>query len=201
MPRSVDIALAAVLAAGTGCATVSPPPPAVIMAGARSSLSYSARLRVTLKGPGLRGRTQALVGFRRPDALRVEIPGSAGARLVAVSREGTVTAVFPGEGAVFRGPASPEALESLLGVALSPPEIMDLLVGTRPTPVRTYDAKWGASLPREITATLADGTRLEVVVEEAEAGGVLPAAAFEEPPSPGYRSIGAAEARGLWSGR
>jgi hypothetical protein len=78
---------------------------------------------------------------------------------------------------------------------------MDLLVGTAPTSVRSYGARWGASLPREVNATLADGTRLKVVVEDAEAGAAIPATAFDEPPTRGCRPISATEARGLWSGR
>ena len=143
----------------------------------------------------------ALVGFRRPDALRLEIPGPTGLRLVAVTREGAVTAVFPGDRVVFRGAATPEAFESLLGLRLSPPEVMDLLVGVAPAHARSYRARWGPSLPREVSATLADGTRLEVAVEDAEAGAALPAAAFDEPPTRGCRPISATEASGLWRGR
>jgi hypothetical protein len=199
MRRSAEIALVSALMA-VGCATARLPAPAAVDEARRTS-SYSGRLRVSLKGPGLRGRTEALVGFRRPDALRVEIPGPGGARLVAVTREGAITAVFPGERAVFRGMATREALESLLGVALLPPEVMDLLVGTQPPAARSYSAKWGASLPREIVATLADGTRVNVVVKEAESGAAIPDAAFDEPPTRGCRPITAAEARSLWSGR
>ena len=42
------------------------------------------------------------VAFRRPDALRIEIPGPPGARLMAVARGGRLTAVLPAERAVLR---------------------------------------------------------------------------------------------------
>jgi hypothetical protein len=63
------------------------------------------------------------MAFRRPDALRIEIPGPAGARLVAVVRAGRLTAVLPAERAVLESAASAAELEALLGVALRPAEI------------------------------------------------------------------------------
>jgi hypothetical protein len=55
---------------------------------------------VSVSGPEVRGRSRVLLAFRRPDALRIEIPGPAGARLVAVVRAGRLTAVLPAERAV-----------------------------------------------------------------------------------------------------
>ena len=64
-----------------------------------------------------------------------------------------------------------------------------------------YQARWGPALPRQITATLPDDTRLEVDVDEPELGPRLPAAAFDEPPHEGYRPIDAGAARDLIGGR
>lgn len=192
-------ALAALALLTGACATTPIRRPADVLARARSAPSYSARLRVSLKGPEVRARSQALVAFRRPDALRLEIPGPAGARLVAVTRDGALCAVFPGDRAVFRGRAAAPDLEALLGVALSPEEVMDLLVGTPSPRLKSYEARWGASLPREIDARLPDGARLKVRVEEADAPVDLPERAFEEPPHAGYRTIGGEEARRLWA--
>jgi len=192
--------LAAVLAL-TGCATAGVPPPQAVADRAAAASSYSARLRVTLKGPELRGRTAALLGFRRPDALRIEIPGPSGARLLAVARGESLVAVFPAERAVFRGQATAEGLEALLGIALTPAEVMDLLLGTAPARVRDYRARWGPELPREVRATLPDGGRLKATVESATLDPALPEAAFAEPEHDGYRSIDAAEARQLWGAR
>jgi hypothetical protein len=184
-----------------GCASAGLPPPQAVVERAASAVSYSGRLRVTLRGPELRGRTAVLLGFRRPGDLRIEIPGPTGARLVAVAQADALTAVFPGERAVYRGPATAAGLEALLGIALSPSEVMDLLVGTPSPAVRDYRVRWGPALPRELSATLPDGGRLKVTVETATPDAGLPEAAFAEPPHEGYRAIDAAEARRLWGAR
>lgn len=194
------IVFVAVALTAAGCATAKLPPPAVAERAAAAA-SYSARLRVTVKGPDLRARARVLVGFQRPDSLRVEVPGPVGARLVAVTREATLTAVFPGERALYEDSASAAALEALLGVRLTPSEVMDLLVGKAPASVVRYRALWGPALPRKIAATLADGTRLDISVEESEPGPSLPPAAFEAPPHEGYRRVDADEARQLWGTR
>ena len=200
MNRAALAGVALVLLA-SACATVSLPPPADVAARAREAASYSARLRVSLKGPGLRARTPALVAFRRPDGLRIEIPGPAGPRLVAVACGGRLVAVFPGERAVYAGEARASQLEALLGVALEPAEVMDLLVGVPSPRLRRYVAAWGPALPRRIEATLPDGGTLKATVEDPEMGTALLDAAFAEPPHEGYRSVDAEEARSLWSGR
>ena len=194
-------AAAAYLFSLTGCASAKLPPPQAVVQRAASAVSYSGRLRVTLRGPALRGRTAVLLGFRRPGALRIEIPGPTGARLVAVAQADALTAVFPGERAVYRGPATAAGLEELLGIALSPSEVMDLLVGTPSPSVRDYRVRWGPVLPRELQATLPDGGRLKVTVETATPDADLPEAAFVEPAHEGYRAIDAAEARRLWGAR
>lgn len=191
------VVLAAALLAPAGCASSRLPPPAVAEA-ARTAPSYAARLRVSLRGPGVRGRADALIGFRRPDALRLEVPGPAGARLLAVASAGVLTAVFPSERAWTRGPATAEGVEALLGVGLSPAELMDLLVGVRPPRLVSYEARWGGALPRSLSASLPDGTRLTARVEDAEAGPPLRPEAFAEPRHEGYRRVDLAEARDLW---
>lgn len=182
------------------CASAGLPGPGVAER-ARGASTYSASLRASLRGPELRGRTRVLLAFRRPDALRLEIPGPTGARLVAVAREGRLVAVFPAERAVFEGPATPAALDALVGVALSPEELIDLLVGVPSSRLRSYRARWGPELPREILAELPDGSRLVARVDEAEADTELPAAVFAPPPHGGYRAIDADEARRLWGSR
>ncbi len=183
------------------CASVPTPPPAGVAERAREARSYTASLRVSLHGPGLRALARVLVAFERPDALRLEVPGPAGARLVAVTRGGALAAVFPAERAVFMGRATAADLDALLGVALSPDEVIDLLVGVPSARLRAYKAEWGPALPRAIEATLPDGSRLKATVEDAEAGVALPARAFEEPPHEGYRQVDASEARRLWGAR
>jgi hypothetical protein len=154
-----------------------------------------------VKGADLRGRSRVLLAFRRPDSVRIEIPGPAGARLVAVIRGGRLTAVLPGERAFLESAATAEELESLLGVALEPAELMDVLVGKAPPGLRDYRAHWGEALPRRVEAVLEDGTRLDARVDDAEKDVDLPAAAFDPPPHPGYRPVSAEEARRLLGGR
>ncbi len=182
------------------CASAGLPGPGVAES-ARAATTYSASLRASLRGPDLRGRTRVLLAFRRPDALRLEIPGPTGARLVAVAGHGRLVAVFPAERAVFESEATPAALDALVGVALSPEELIDLLVGVPSPRLRSYRARWGPTLPREIEAELPDGSRLVAKVDEAEADSPLPAAAFAPPPHEAYRSIDADEARRLWGSR
>jgi hypothetical protein len=189
------------LAGVGGCATGGLPPPPDAAARAAATHSYSGRLRVSLRSPTFRARAGVLIAFARPDALRIEVPGPGGARLVAVTRDGRLTAVFPGERAVFKGAASPAELEALLGVPLAPPEVIDLLLGVPSPRLRRYDARWGPDLPRRIEATLPDGGQLRLNVEEAERGAEISPAAFADPPHEGYRAVDVEEARTLWSGR
>ena len=142
-----------------------------------------------------------LIAFRRPGGVRLEIPGSAGARLVAVVRGDRMTAVFPAHRAVLEGTSTAADFDALLGIALTPDELMDVLVGVAPPRLRSYRAGWGEQLPERIEAVLPDGTRLKATVDEAEIGLALPAAAFEFPPHPGYRQVDATEARRLLGGR
>jgi hypothetical protein len=193
--------LAATLGAA-GCAASLAVPPVAVVETARTVPTYSARLGVTLRGPELRARTPVLLAFRRPDALRIEIPGPAGARVIAVAAGDRLWAVFPSERALYSGAARPADLESLLGVALAPSEIMDLLTGVANPRLRSYRARWGAAFPRQVEATLPDGARLKATVEEVEAPATaLGPTAFTEPPHEGYRAVTIDEARSLWSGR
>ncbi len=195
-PRA--LALLAALLAGA-CAGLGRPAAPDVAAAARASSSYAAELRVWLDGPELRARTAALVAFRRPDGLRVEIPGPAGPRLVIVARGGRLVAVFAGERAVFEGGAEPDELEKLLGIGLSPAEMMDLLVGIGSPRVSEYRVGWGPKLPGRIEAKLPDGGRLRITIKQPEAGVALRDEAFAPPPHAGYRRIDAQEARTLWS--
>jgi outer membrane lipoprotein-sorting protein len=172
-----------------------------VVESAATTRSWSGSLRVSVSGPDLRGRSRVLLAFRRPDAMRIEIPGPAGARLVAVIRGGRLTAVLPSERAFLESEATAGDLETLLGVALGPGELMDILVGTAPPGLREYRVEWGETLPRRVEARLADETRLKVTVDDAQAGLDLPDAAFAPPPHPGHRAVDGAEARRLLGGR
>lgn len=200
--RNFAAGCAAVIALAAGaCGKRWTVPDPATAAAAAATRTYSGRLHIALSGPALRARTQVLLAFERPDLLRIEVPGPTGPRLVAVARGGSLWAVFPSDRAFFSGQATEADFEALLGVALTPGEVIDLLVGLPPARLRTYEAHWRGGLPARIRATLPDGGRLTVTVDEAERGAVLPGPAFDEPPHDGYRTIAAAEARGLWRGR
>lgn len=191
---------AAVLALAA-CAPPPPPPSPEVVARAAQLRSYSSQLKVSLSGPQGRGRLRVLLAFRRPDALRIEVPGPAGARLIAVARGPDLVAVFPADRAAFLGQTSAADMDALLGVSLTPAEVMDLLVGIPPPRLRASRVRWGTTLPREVKATLPDGARLTVVVEDASGDVTIPEGAFEAPPREGYRVVDADEARELLSGR
>lgn len=189
---------ATLLVAGflAGCAGIVPPPQGALER-ARAARTYSASLRVSLQSPTLRGRARALVAFARPDSMRLELPGPTGARCIAVANGPTLVAVFPAERAVWRGAATAEEMEALLGVRLSAAELMDVLVGVGGPQLRSYRASWGEAVPRRLEATLHDGSRFTAVVESADLGPDLPPAAFDEPQTAGFRSVPPGEARRL----
>jgi len=205
MPRIAaslrGLALAALAGALAGCASAPPSPPERTFARALAVRSYSAEVAVRLKGSGLRARTRALVAFDRPGNLRIEVPGPGGARFVLVARDEELSAAFPAERAVYRGGTTAAEVEALLGIALEPSEIMGLLLGSGADRLVSYRVWWGEQLPARIEARLEDGTRVDLRVSHAEADVPLPAAAFEELPTSGYRVVTAPEARRLWAGR
>jgi hypothetical protein len=194
------VALAVLALQAAACASARLPTPE-IASRARASTTYSASVRFSVSGPELRARGRAVLAFERPDRLRVEVPGPTGLRLVAVLRDGSLVAVFPADRVVFRDAATATALQALFGLSLAPGEVMDVLVGAPPSSLRSYRARWGASLPRSVDATLADGTRLELDVEAAEREIRIPEEAFEAPPHDAYRDVDAREARSLWGSR
>jgi hypothetical protein len=193
--------LAVIAAALHACAPPPPPPSPEVVARAAAARSYSGQLKVSLSGPQGRGRLRVLLAFRRPDGLRIEVPGPTGARLIAVARGDELTAVFPGDRAAFVGRTTAADMDALLGVALTPAEVMDLLVGAAAPRLRDHRVRWGPVLPRDIRGTLEDGARLRVVVEDASLDVSLPEAAFAAPPREGYRLVDADEARDLLAGR
>jgi hypothetical protein len=180
------------------CATAVRVPPPDVAAHARDATSYSATVRVDLRGPDIRGRARVFVGLERPDALRIELPGPTGPRLLAVARGDVLVAVFPGDRAVFTSPATAAEMESLLGVALTPGELFDLLVGRSPARLLRYEALWGASLPREVRAAFPGGARLTARIEDAEMNPSFGPGVFEPPAHAGFRVVDAQEARNLW---
>jgi hypothetical protein len=163
-------------------------------------MDYSAAVRIKLSGAGLRGRASTLVAFRRPDSLRVEVPGPGGLRMLAVARDGELMALFPGERAVYRADATERTFEELFGVRLAPSDVMDLLVGAQPAAATSVKVWWGTRWPERVDARIEGGGKLDMRVEDPE-GAPVPDAAFVFPDVRGYRSVGAAEARRFWGAR
>ena len=199
--RSTPGLSAAVAAASlAGCAAVTPPPREV-QDRAATAERYAASLRVSVSAGALRGRTAVLVGFERPDSLRIEIPGGVGPRLVLTARGGRLIAVFPPERAFHQGDATPERAEAILGVGLSPEEIMDLLVGRPPQRLVSCRVRWGPLAPKRVEADLPNGGRLRISADDIDLGRRFGASVFEEPPHTGYRELNEAEVRQLWGSR
>jgi hypothetical protein len=197
-PRSIGAFLAVIAAAVWigGCASQGLPSLETRMA-LQNAEGMTGRLRVSIRGPERRGHATILFGFRRPDALRIEIPGGGGVRLVVVTREGRLCAVFHSEHAVFRAPATAESVAAALTIALTPEEVMDMIAGKPPARLADRRVKWGKSCPREVSARLPDETRLKIKLEDIEATAPDPTA-FLDPAPPGFRTIDAREARSLW---
>lgn len=182
----------------TACAARFRPADPAAAARALRAQSYSGDLKLSLAGPTLRARTAVLVGFRRPDTMRIEVPGPSGARLVAVARDGKLAAVFPAHQAYFEGDATAEVLEALFGVSLTPRQVMDALLGVGGPGLSDYRVDWGSAVPARIEARLDDGARLKLEVRSADIDPALPDAAFEAPAHSGFRRVLAEEARELW---
>ncbi len=191
------VAVASLLFLG-GCARPFHPGSPTTVARAKQATTYSAEVRLTLDSPDLKARTPVLVGFHRPEALRIEVPGPGSARLIGVARDGRFVAVFPAEQAFFEGEATPEVFEALFGVGLGPSEVMDLLLGIGGSRVREYRADWGRTLPQRIEAVLPDGGKLKLRIVAADLDPSLAGEAFVPPAHDGFRRISVDEARALW---
>jgi outer membrane lipoprotein-sorting protein len=79
-------------------------------------------------GQGIRGR--AVVGFERPDAMRLEGVAPIGPpAFILVSTRGDATLLLPRDGRVLRGARPEEILGALTGVALAPADLQAILTG------------------------------------------------------------------------
>ncbi len=195
------VALVPLLLAAAGCATWNPPPPQAAEKAAVAGV-YSGSLRVSVKGENVRGRS--------PRAHRLPASGRCAPRDPG-QRRGS-----PRGGGARRGPGRgpsrpPGGLRGggHRGGLRRPP-------GDRPGPGRAHGrprrawprpgcaptARGGASsCPSGSKPSCPTARDSRLRVDDAEIGLVLPAAAFEFPPHPGYRPVDAAEARRLLGGR
>ncbi len=92
---------------------------------------YQAVVRVRGKGPEGKFRATELIIFERPDRVRVELLATFGAsRWIAVASDGEITVLFPRGRQYLEESAVEDVVGALLGIRLSPIEIMAILAGT-----------------------------------------------------------------------
>jgi hypothetical protein len=96
----------------------------------KSVVRYQAILKIRGKGPeGRFTATQVLI-FERPDRVRVELLGAFGStRWIAVASGGEILVWFPSRREFLRDSRVEEVVGALLGVPLSPEEVMAVLAG------------------------------------------------------------------------
>ena len=92
---------------------------------------YQAVIRVRGKGPEGKFRATELMIFERPDRIRVELLATFGAsRWIAVASAGEITVLFPRSSEYLEDSAVEDVVGALLGIRLSPGEVMAILAGT-----------------------------------------------------------------------
>jgi len=97
-----------------------------------TTLRALARVRIK-DADGTMASREAIV-VERPARLRVEVLSAFGALLVFTVDDGQLRAYASSQDTVFTGAASPENLARYAGVGLAPDQLVDLLLGTPPTP-------------------------------------------------------------------
>jgi hypothetical protein len=96
----------------------------------QSVARYQAVLKVSGKGPEGRFNATQILIFERPDRVRVELLGVFGStRWIVVTSGGEVLVWFPSRHEYLRDSRVKEVVGALLGVALSPEEVMAALAG------------------------------------------------------------------------
>lgn len=140
---------------------------AQLVQGADSVRRYQGFVRIRGRGPegGFSGRL--VVVFERPEHLRVDLLGAFGStRWSAVADEKGITVVFPGPEQYVQEEDIAEVVGRLLGVRLSPREVMALLagVGAPMDVVRGHDGNVVDAYRQGSITTirLEDGRRVEL---------------------------------------
>ncbi len=125
------------------CRSLPPPPPppaaepgevlAALRARQEGLKGLQSRARLTLIAPGRSYSGSGLVKASLPSSLRVDVTDLFGRSLLSFASDGTrVEVLFPREGKLFTGPATPQALAAFIppGVTLS--QCVRLLAGSVP---------------------------------------------------------------------
>jgi hypothetical protein len=91
---------------------------------------YQAVLKTRGKGPDGRFSATQILVFERPDRLRVELLGAFGStRWIAVTSDGEILVWFPSRREYLRDNRIDAVVGALLGIALSPEEVMAAFTG------------------------------------------------------------------------
>lgn len=139
-----QVLLAVVLAGLAGCRALPPPVPPVPELSAEQVLSglqarqpgltaFAARGRLILISPKQNATGTALIKGKLPETLRVDLKDPLGRSVLNFATDGRVVEIlFPQEGKVFRGPATPTNLAAFVPPGVSLPHALRLLVGDLP---------------------------------------------------------------------
>ena len=135
------------------------------MALLRATDGLSSAGRITLEGPGGKVSARVVFGVARPDSLRIEIPAGTGLRFLLVSKEGRLRAELPGDDAMFEGPATPEVMNGLFGIDLSPRDLVGAILGSPPGSLNV-SWRFERSRPSQMIISGSNNTRLTLSVED-----------------------------------
>lgn len=122
------------------------------------SLQGMARLRVS--GPDERRSTRQVLLLERPDRFRAEVLGPFGQPLLVVTGDaGRLSALAPGEGRYYSGPATPERLWRLVRLPLALPDVVRLMLHDVPWATGRTDGVEVVDGRYRLTLDGADGRR------------------------------------------
>lgn len=142
--RRLGAAVLALLMALAGCRTLPPPPPAPLMQSAAEVISrlkdrqgelksFQARGRLTLIAPGRSYSGTGRLTGAFPSTLRVGVLDFLGRSLLDFASDGRqVEVLFPREGKLYRGPATPGNLAAFIPPGLTLPQTLQLLTAKLP---------------------------------------------------------------------
>ncbi len=142
--RLLSLACTVVLLAAFGCRTLPPPPPAPGVASARELLyllkarqaglqSFQAKGRLTLIAPGRSYSGTGRLKGSLPSSLRVDVLDLFGRSLLSFASDGRqVEVLFPREGKMFYGPATPGNLAAFVPPGVTVPQALKVLTADLP---------------------------------------------------------------------